>query len=121
MEDKWEDLQREGVQNAVVDWLNCTLDNPDELCKSAEWDDIHMFLRDGTRLCTLATILRQAEGRLGVSFSRSEAPFVCMDNIGKFLKAAEEYGVKKSDLFQVRAPHFLSAGFQVIDVFFLSS
>lgn len=101
LEQKWDDLEAEGVPQAIVDWINAILDSPDDVCEDANWDTIHRFLKDGTRLVRIANTLLESENYDPIKYSKINSPFFCMDNIGKFLKVAEDYGVKKLDLFQV--------------------
>ena len=54
--------------------------------------------------------IREAEGESPIKFSSSQSAFFCMDNIGKFLKAAESYGVKRNDLFQVSKANCMQQG-----------
>jgi len=53
-------------------------------------------LRDGIYLCKAMAILLSRP----VKYSTSKMPFKMMENIGKFLNGAEEFGILKSDLFQ---------------------
>ncbi|XP_065177484.1 transgelin-3-like [Sycon ciliatum] len=99
-EQKWDDLEEEGVPQAVTDWINALLDDPNDVCEDAGWQTIHRFLKDGSRLCRVANVLSASEGEPGMKFSSNQSAFFCMDNIGKFLKVAEKYGVKRNDLFQ---------------------
>ena len=46
-EQKWDDLEEEGVPQAVVDWINAILDDPADVCDNAGWQSIHLFLKVG--------------------------------------------------------------------------
>eukprot|EP00117_Sycon_ciliatum_P018575 scpid67487/ scgid17119/ Transgelin-3 len=101
LEAKLDELEEEGVPQAIVDWINAVLDDQADVCESAHWKDIHEFLKDGSRLCRVMNAVGDSEGGIPqIKCSRNQSAFFCMDNIGKFLKTAEAYGVKRNDLFQ---------------------
>ena len=54
-------------------------------------------LRDGVYLCKLMNSIDPGSCRPN---THSNIPFKHMENIGMFLNACEEYGVKKLDMFQ---------------------
>merc|ERR1711962_1542418 len=60
-------------------------------------DAVHQALKDGVVLCKVMEALNDGEK---VSFDESDSSFKHMENIGKFLDAAEKYGVNEVHLFQ---------------------
>lgn len=104
MERKMQELEEEGIPGYIVDWLNAVLGGEAIAGRTAK--DIHVALKDGVLLVTAMNTLRDAIGlgALKIERTTSRIPSMAaakhMDNIGRFLKAAEEYGIKAEDLFQ---------------------
>ncbi|ELR15882.1 basic calponin isoform 4, putative [Acanthamoeba castellanii str. Neff] len=59
--------------------------------------DFHAALKNGIKLCELANALHAGSV---ARIQKAAAPFVQMENIANFLKAAEHLGVRKNELFQ---------------------
>jgi hypothetical protein len=62
-----------------------------------EVGDFHETMKSGEFLCRLANKLRPDSVK---KISKAKAPFVMMENIGNYLKAASSFGMKEVDLFQ---------------------
>eukprot|EP00052_Salpingoeca_macrocollata_P000714 m.21922 g.21922 ORF g.21922 m.21922 type:complete len:186 (+) comp10802_c0_seq1:1382-1939(+) len=60
-------------------------------------EDFHEGLKDGVILCKALNVL--APGAIK-KINESKMPFKMMENIGKYLEAAEAYGVQRLDNFQ---------------------
>jgi hypothetical protein len=60
-------------------------------------EDVVAPLRSGVLLCKLINIIKPGSVK---KINHSRMSFKQMENIGKFLSAAENIGVKKADLFQ---------------------
>ncbi|BFZ63919.1 calponin [Saitoella coloradoensis] len=71
------------------DWLSQVIG--EELPRD---QDLLTVLKDGVVLC------RAAEKATSLKYKKSAMPFVQMENIASFLKAAESLGVPKHELFQ---------------------
>jgi hypothetical protein len=57
----------------------------------------HLALKDGIKLCKLADAIM---GKGSAKINQMKVPFKQMENINNFLKACEDYGIAKTDLFQ---------------------
>jgi len=60
-------------------------------------DQVQKVLKDGSILCNLINNLVPGSVK---KINKGTQPIVLMENIGKFLKGCEDYGVGKTDLFQ---------------------
>lgn len=110
MEAKMEELESEGITRYIVDWINAVLAvaAPDlGQIVGDKANDIHLALMDGVRLLRVINYIRErvsGAGPLKVETSTSKIPSMAaakhMDNLGRFLKGAQELGMKVDDLFQ---------------------
>ncbi|KAI0214270.1 Transgelin-2 [Lamellibrachia satsuma] len=101
MEDGYDREESLGTPTRIVEWLNQVLPAVHRPCPDTKWRTIHFYLKDGVALCRLINILRQAVGKSAVKFSKNAAtPFVAMENIESFNRAAQDYGLPETDLFQ---------------------
>ena len=62
--------------------------------------EVHSALKDGRVLCRLMNALNPASKRIKFNDKEKLMPFKMMENIGLFLRACEDFGCSKIDLFQ---------------------
>ncbi|CAG8433203.1 515_t:CDS:10 [Ambispora gerdemannii] len=89
-----ETLREEHVcssQKEARDYIEKTLDT------QLSGDDLHKVLQDGVVLCSL---MNKLEPNTIPQIERKDHPFVKMENISNFLKAARKFGLHNSDLFE---------------------
>ena len=79
------------VEAEARDWLQAVTGEP------FPPGSFHEALKDGVYLCKVMNVLRP--GSIP-KINSSKMAFKMMENIGKFLEAAESYGVSKTDSFQ---------------------
>lgn len=60
-------------------------------------DSVHAALKDGVYLCKLINVIQPDSVKKP---NQSKMAFKMMENIGNFLGACENFGLKKTDLFQ---------------------
>lgn len=60
-------------------------------------DSVHEWLKDGTKLCAVINEISPGSVK---KVNNSKMAFKQMENIGNFLSAVENYGVKRQDKFQ---------------------
>jgi len=83
------------LEAQVVEWI-CSL-LPDAQKPTGGKDDVHAWLKDGTVLCNLVNVIEPGSVR---KINASKMAFKQMENVGNFLTACENLGMKKLDLFQ---------------------
>jgi len=81
-------------EQLVVSWV-CAMIN--EQPPSSGQDNVHMWLKDGVKLCNLMNAIQPGVIK---KINSSSMAFKQMENISKFLEAIENYGVRKQDKFQ---------------------
>ncbi|KAG9289193.1 hypothetical protein G9A89_022502 [Geosiphon pyriformis] len=89
-----ETLREEQVfnsQKAARDFIEQTLVSP------LSNEDFHKSLQDGVILCSLMNKLKP---NIIPQISKKDLPFVKRENISNFLKAARQFGLHNSDLFE---------------------
>jgi len=76
-------------EKAVQEWICTVLD--------IEWEGEFLeFLKDGQVLCALINKIKPKSAR---KVSKSKAPFVCRENICKYLNGCKKLGMKETDCF----------------------
>ncbi|EDV25253.1 uncharacterized protein TRIADDRAFT_57014 [Trichoplax adhaerens] len=93
-----------GKEMKVLHWISAIIG------RSLGDDNAPAKLRDGIALCEL---INQLQPGSVSSITRSRSSFGKIQNISKFLKAAELYGVNKEDLF---LPSTLYDGHHMVEV-----
>ena len=86
------------AEQEAVDWINSVLGGT-ELGDAYGKDAVQEKLKDGIILCKLMNTLQP--GAIKKIHPANSNSFRHMENISNFLKAVEEYGCLRGDLFQV--------------------
>jgi len=81
-------------EQLVVSWICAMINVPPP---ASGCDAVQAWLKDGVKLCNLMNVL--VPGSV-TKINNSSMAFKQMENISKFLEAAEKYGVKRQDKFQ---------------------
>jgi len=81
------------VEKETMEWIASYVADFDPPSGS---ENVQTALKDGVVLCKLMGELSGTP----IKFNTSKMAFKQMENIGKFLEAADKYGVAKSDTFQ---------------------
>ncbi|ELU08951.1 hypothetical protein CAPTEDRAFT_225727 [Capitella teleta] len=101
LDDRYNEEEKLGTPDRLVAWMNAVLEGTHAPCPSSQWRKIHFYLRDGVVLCKFICKLRVAAGMDSVKFmANAHTPFVAMENISVFNKAAMDYGVEEEATFQ---------------------
>ncbi|XP_071087334.1 myophilin-like [Haliotis cracherodii] len=86
------------VEREAREWMETLLGNPlSDDSGDLGSDGMHAVLKDGVLLCQVMNRLQPGSIK---KINDSKMAFKQMENISKFLEAAERYGCSKTDMFQ---------------------
>lgn len=80
-----------GLEQEARDWMESVTGKP------LPSGSFHEALKDGVYLCELINVIQPGSVK---KINTSKMAFKMMENIGNFLTACEQYGLKKADIFQ---------------------
>jgi len=100
-EQKYDEEEILGTPGAIVDWITKVVGSEMTPFHGTDCKSIHCHLRDGIILCKLINVLNTFAGKQTISFQKKVAtPFVAMGNIENFNRAATDFGLPQTALFQ---------------------
>lgn len=85
------------MEQDALAWIEAVFDKPGLFDEVSGARAVHDILKDGIVLCELINVIQPGSVK---RINHQNMPFFKMENIAQFLRACEDYGVQKSDLFQ---------------------
>jgi len=103
MQRRYDKEEQLGSPQKVMEWIIKVIGSTNNLPASGpyDWHLVQAFLKDGIALCKLINKLLQSIGMPPIQFrAKVMSNFMSMGNIEAFTKAAKQYGVPDTSIFQ---------------------
>lgn len=101
MLERYDQEEALGTPQRLIEWINKTLEGEEKQCCGHSHKELQEHFKSGVVLCKLINKLLASDGQDTVKFkANATMAFAAMENIGKFTKGAENYGVASTNLFE---------------------